>query len=135
MQLLRSRNPELRQKILEDRLRPIDVAEVVTRYDEKFNVLGYAYRKGQVTLVTDAKHNLTMRIYHRGDHSVLTTPKGKKLGYTFTKVPMLGPPYKKTYSPDFKKVTSVTFENYKSNVTYDPQLKNKTGVSFAGKHI
>jgi hypothetical protein len=135
IQLLRSRNPELRQKILEGRLRPIDVADVVTRYDEKFNVIGFAYRKGKYTQVTDEKHNPTMHIYHRGDHSVLTTPKGKKLGYTFTKVPILGPPYKKTYSPDFRKVTSITFEEYKSNVTYDPQMKTKMGVSLAGKPL
>jgi hypothetical protein len=76
-----------------------------------------------------------MRIYHRGDYSVLIDSKWKKIGYTFTKVPIIGPPYKKTYSADFRKVTSITFEEYKSNVTYDPQLKNKMGVSFAGKPI
>lgn len=135
VQLLRSQNPSLRQKILNGRLRTIDIADVVTKYDAKNNIIGFAYRKGKYTEVTDAKHNPTMRIYHRGDHSVLTNPKGKKLGYTFTKVPLIGPPYKKTYSPNFRKVTSITIENHKTNITYDPQSRTRTGVVVAGKPL
>ncbi len=133
VQLLRSKNPSLRQKILDGRLRKIDIADVVTKYDVKNNIIGFAYRKGKYTEVTDAKHNPTMRIYHRGDHSVLTNPKGKKLGYTFTKVPLIGPPYKKTYSANMKTVTSITIETHNNNVTYDPRSRTRTGFVVAGK--
>jgi len=134
VQLLRSKNKMLLQKIIEDRLRKIDVAPMVTRYDEKGNLAGFAYRKGKYTEVTDASHNVLFRIYHKGGHAVLINPKGEKVGYTFTKVPFIGRPYLKTYTADLSKVTSYTVEKSSHNVTYDGSW-NLKGKSYAGKPL
>jgi predicted RNA-binding Zn-ribbon protein involved in translation (DUF1610 family) len=133
VQLLRSKNNMLLQKIIEDRLRKIDVAPVVSRYDEKGHLAGFAYRKGKYTEVTDATHNVLFRIYHKGRCAVLINPKGEKVGYTFTKVPFIGKPYLKSYSADLKKVTSYTFEKSSYNVTYDGSMNAVKGKSYAGK--
>lgn len=130
-QLVRSRNPQLLQKVREERLRAVDVADIVIHYDVRGNKT-YGYRKPGRTEVKDSNGNPLFTIYHKGNHATLVNPWGKVVGYTFWHVPILGEPHYVTYRPDLSSVTSYTFERSDHNLTIGPDYKEK-GKTYAGR--
>ncbi len=117
-QLLKNRNPKLTEKILEGRLRKVDVADEVKRRDEKGNLVNITYRHPGYAETFDPSGKLLFRTYHKGNYAVHVGPDWKPIAYTFWKPKgLLDEGHYATYKLDLKTVTSRTFEKETYNET------------------